>query len=505
MKKTVLAIMLAAVSLAACDDSTSSIGYDVIPKDDEITAVDSVFHISTQTVQVDKVLANTSTCYLGSIVDPETHIQTISGFLAQFHLPDGFRLPSKDILVCNEQGEVEADSCDIRLYLDSFLGDSLTTMKLRVDELSRERLLSEDESYYTNLNADDYILSGGVNKTISYTVKDLTRPDNETNGKSYYRQIAVKLPKSYGTKLMQAYYNNKADFANSATFMRNVCAGFSFKNAGGKDVMVKTAMIGMNVYFRYHSKTEAGNDTIIDGAQRFGATEEVLQTTHINNNYPGSLSLSELQQKPCTYVKSPASFFTEMTLPVDEVVDGKDLNGAHYNDSISMAQVIIRRKTVTEDESSQLLPVPDQLLLVRKSDWGAFFEQNRMPDSKTTYLSSMSTDTKNYYAYSNIAPLIAYIKAERDKKAGVVQGESNASRRAKYAALEASDPTYAADWNKVYLIPVDAVYTKQTSTTGTTTSVLRSVKNQLGLTSVQLEGGNDNPLQMQVIYSRYNK
>ena len=60
MKKTVLAIMLAAVSLAACDDSTSSIGYDVIPKDDEITAVDSVFHISTQTVQVDKVLANTS-------------------------------------------------------------------------------------------------------------------------------------------------------------------------------------------------------------------------------------------------------------------------------------------------------------------------------------------------------------------------------------------------------------------------------------------------------------
>lgn len=54
MKKTVLAIMLAAVSLAACDDSTSSIGYDVIPKDDEITAVDSVFHISTQTVQVDK-------------------------------------------------------------------------------------------------------------------------------------------------------------------------------------------------------------------------------------------------------------------------------------------------------------------------------------------------------------------------------------------------------------------------------------------------------------------
>lgn len=505
MKKTALAIMLAALTFVACDDDTSMIGYDVIPKQDEITAVDSVFQINSQTVQVDKVLANTSTCYLGSIVDAETHIQTTSGFLAQFHLPDGFRLPNKDILVCNEQGEVEADSCDIRLYLDSFLGDSLTTMKLRVDELDRLKLLDENETYYTNLNADDYILSGGVNKTVSYTVKDLTRPDNETNGKSYYRQVVVKLPQSYGTRLMQAYYNNKADFANSTTFMRNVCGGFSFKSAGGKDVMLKTAMIGMNVYFRYHSKTEAGNDTIVDGAQRFGATEEVLQTTHINNNYPGSLSLDALQQKPCTYVKSPASYFTELTLPVDQVVEGKNLNGAHYNDSISMAQVIIRRKATTDSETSQLLPVPAQLLLVRKNEWEAFFEKNRMPDSKTSYLSSMTTDTKNYYAYSNIAPLIAYIKAERDEKAGVVQGESVASRRAKYAALEVADPAYAADWNKVYLIPVDAIYTQSTTITGTTTSVLRSVKNQLGLTSVQLEGGKDNPLQMQVIYSRYNK
>lgn len=83
--------MLAAVSLAACDDSTSSIGYDVIPKDDEITAIDSVFHISTQTVQVDKVLANTSICYLGSIVDPETRIQTTSGFFSS--IPLARRLP----------------------------------------------------------------------------------------------------------------------------------------------------------------------------------------------------------------------------------------------------------------------------------------------------------------------------------------------------------------------------------------------------------------------------
>lgn len=503
MKKTIFAILLGSLAFVACDDDTATIGNNIMPGQDGVTAIDTTFNIASQTMQVDKVLANTSTCYLGSIVDPEMNIQTTSGFLAQFHVPNDFKFPDKDKLVLDQNGEVNADSCDIRIYLDSFYGDSLATMKLRVDELDRAKPLSEDEKYYTNLNADDYILKNGVNKTMSYTVKDLTRPDNETNGKSYYRQIVVKLPTSYGTKLMRAYFENKQNFKNSSAFIRNVCAGFSFKNAGGKDVMVKTAMMGMNVYFKYKSKTDEGNDTIVDGAERFGATEEVLQTTHVNNNYPGSLSLDSLQKKPCTYVKSPASYFTEMTLPINEIVDGKNLDGTYYNDSINMAQLIIRRKAVDENQEIKLLPVPEQLLLLRKADVNAFFEQNRMPDSKTSYLSSKTTNSKNYYAFSNIAALVSYIKAERDTGAKIEPGESVASRRTKYALWESKPEN--ADWNKVVLVPVDAIYTQSTSVYGTTTLVLRSVKSQLGLTSVQLEGGKDNPLHMQVIYSRYHK
>ena len=120
-----------------------------------------------------------------------------------------------------------------------------------------------------------------------------------------------------------------------------------------------------------------------------------------------------------------------------------------------------------------------------------------------SYLSSQTTEAKNYYAFSNIAPLVTYLKVMRDKAAGVLSTDDAATRRSKYAAWEAKN----ADWNKVVLIPVDAVYTQTTSTTGTVVSVLRSVKPQLGLTSVQLEGGADgeNPVKMQIIYSRYNK
>ena len=56
-------------------------------------------------------------------------------------------------------------------------------MKLRAQELSLNNVLDEDKNYYTNLNADDFINSNGIDKSVSYTVKDLTRPDSETNGK----------------------------------------------------------------------------------------------------------------------------------------------------------------------------------------------------------------------------------------------------------------------------------------------------------------------------------
>lgn len=74
-------------------------------------------------------------------------------------------------------------------------------MKLHVQELEGgDKALNDNTNYYTDLRADDYIKQGGVSKTISYAVKDLTRPDNETNGKTYYRQIVVKLPEDFGTK-----------------------------------------------------------------------------------------------------------------------------------------------------------------------------------------------------------------------------------------------------------------------------------------------------------------
>lgn len=505
-----LLLLLSMLTLVACDDSTSSIGNDVMPDIDRVSAIDSIYYVNSQTVKADAVLANTSSCYLGSIVDPVLNIKTTSGFLAQYHC-DNKKFPSKDGKLYLPNGQVEADSCDLRVYISSFVGDSLATMKLRVQELGFDKILEEGNDYYSNLDPEEYIKQGGIDKTISYAVKDLTLSDSLNNGLKYLRQVKIKLPADYGTKVMNAYFEHPEYFENSYSFIHNVCPGFSFKCVGGTGSLIKTSTLALNIYFRYHDTTTAGNDTIVDGQVIFGGTEEVLQANFVKNDggVQASTELATIDATDgCTMIKSPAGYFTELDLPVDHLIEGTA--GEHYNDSINAAKIIVHYQQMNNEDYDNLFPAPQQLFLVRTDSVKTFFEKSQLPDSETNYLSSSSSATANYYTFSNIAPLLSHIKAERDRNSGVTSRDTYAERQAKYRVWEQAHP----NWNKVMLLPVDATYTQSTSTYGTSTSVLRSVKSQLGLSSAKIEGGpekladgttNPNRLQLQVTYVRYHK
>ena len=78
--------------------------------------------------------------------------------------------------------------------------------------------------------------------------------------------------------------------------------------------------------------------------------------------------------------------------------------------------------------------------------------------------------------------------------------DDEAARNDKYAVWEAAHP----DWNKVMIVPVNAEYASITTAYGTTKKLMR-IQNNLGLSSSRLEGGKGNPVEMSVIYSRYNR
>ena len=74
---------------------------------------------------------------------------------------------------------------------------------------------------------------------------------------------------------------------------------------------------------------------------------------------------------------------------------------------------------------------------------------------------------------------------------------------AKYAAWESVNP----NWNKVALLPVSSEYTTvKNNLTGETTRQLLRVRNELGLSSVKLQGGpTGNNLSISIVYTKFEK
>lgn len=246
----------------------------------------------------------------------------------------------------------------------------------------------------------------------------------------------------------------------------------------------------LDVFFRYHT-TENGKDTIVNGMQRMAATQEVIQQTMIDNTIPASMLNPE---NDYTYVKSPAGLFTELTLPMDEIVDGE-----HYNDTINAASITLTTVN-TNNHTANAIGTPDQLLLVPKSMAYSFFENSRLTDDSHSFLAKFNS-SYNAYTFSNISRLITNLKNERDEQANVLPGDDEATRKAKWALFEQSHP----DWNKVYLIPVDVETTTSTNSYGIVSTVTLGVKNQLGMYSAMLKGGPKGLINMDVVYSRFEE
>ena len=143
--------MCALLLLAACDDTTDSIGISLTDNSDQLAVSSSIFKAFSRSVAVDSVVSKSSSGYLGRIKDPETDAYVTGDFMTQFNFIEGSSIIEEDSVVGrDEKGRAIADSCDIRLYYNSYYGDSLALMKLTLYELDHPML--ENETYYSDYN-----------------------------------------------------------------------------------------------------------------------------------------------------------------------------------------------------------------------------------------------------------------------------------------------------------------------------------------------------------------
>lgn len=466
-----------ALAISSCDEETGIIG--IYPEDDAVSHSTAVYNFSTRSALMENVLCNSTSSYLGNIIDPETNTQIQADFAAQFHTFENHKFPKKSLMfpqdgTDNSNSKVSCDSCEIRIYFDSYYGDGNSLMKLEVYPLDMNNIIEEGQEIYSNVNLEQYVKEGTKPLAVKmFTPIDYSLPEAELNSSSHSNNIHIKLPKEYGDYLMNSYYDNPDNYKDSYSFIRKVCPGFYFKLRNGTGAMINIKVSALNVYFTYYDTEKT--DTTYNGYSRFAATPEVIQATKFNN--------SDLQQlvndESCTYLKTPAGICTEVTLPITEIY--KD----HQTDSVSKARLTLTRLN-NRKPSDFSLGIPQKLLLIRKSEMKDFFRERKVSDAQTSYTTNFDA-VYNTYTFENLCRLVSF--CHHEKLLGM--RESGMSE----AEWEAAHP----DWNKVLLIPVNVTTTQDSY--GFTKEV--SVTHDMSMNSVRLVGGKNATQQMQVIYSRF--
>lgn len=493
MKKLLLFIPCLIMALISCDDTTDTLGSSLTDVNDTMHIETAEYAVTSQSVRATNLVSRATTGYLGKIKDPETGLYIAGNYMTQFRplMEDQFE-SLEDVYVEDydpsqpKWSQVECDSCAIMLYLPKWYGDSLTQMKFTLHELSKP--YEEGVPYTSDFDPleEGYVRTeaGSIHKQLSYSLANLAYSLHDRLSDEYDNNVAITLNEpytdrdgvtynNYGTYIMRKYFNpaTSKNFNQQYLFNHNICPGFYFQTSGGLGNMATVDGASLLVFY------SVKDDTLYHALANFGATEEVLQMTNISLE---SDKMDELvNDNSCTYLKTPAGIFTEMTLPVDEVITKK-----HANDTLSTARLFIPRINNTY-QSEYSLNIPQTLLLVEKDSVESFFNKQKLADYRSSYLSTYSS-TYNGYSFGNISYLVSSMYRKRN-----ASGLSNEE----YAALH-------PNWNKVMLIPVETTYTTLSSS-----SELTKVTYDMSLTSTKLaKGTEDNgKITLKVIYSKFSE
>lgn len=479
MKRFIYSSVIAACMLCfvACDDDTDTVGSSLIGDVDNLVATTESFLVDSKTIVADSVLSRATSGYLGRIKDPETNDIISCDFMTQFHTLENFSMVDESVIVSRSGGQVIADSCEIHLYTTDTYGDSLTQMKLTAYEMGKP--MREDTTYYSNYDPSTakLIREDGIKQNVSYSLTDLSVSDSIRALKTHTPNIKIGLNSpytdkdgntynNYGTYLMRKYYEDPSLFRDSYRFIHEVTPGFYFKVTSGMGAMAKIDKANIFIYFRY----QVNEDSIANVNTYFAGTEEVMQTTHFGNDKQALQAIAE--DPTCTYLKTPAGLFTELTLPVDDIING------HENDTIVSAKITLQRVNNSNTDAGYSLDIPSRLLMIPSDSLYSFFENNRLTDNRVSYQTTYSSSTG--YTFNNIAGLINAMHAT--KKSG-----------------QATEK-----WNKVVIIPISV--TTSTLSSSSTESITR-ITHDMSMTSTRLVGGEGNvndPVTISVIYGKFN-
>lgn len=553
--------MLAA--LVACDDNMSEIGQSTRPDTDGIVVrIPEAFEIPVQTAYRDSIYVRTGYPLLGTVTDPSFG-EISAGYLAQFYAnretglnivdmndsttfnilktsvpqmlgldPDG-KYHAWDSLVNNR-----IDSMTIRVYYNSYYGDSLAPMQVSVYSLNPTvdfEKLPESEFYSNNDFSKMYDVKNVLGRK-SFTAANREVSETERNDSEYMNYIEVKLSDELkddffrlcveaaiardNSKAGDKYYGKYTDiFSSQKTLRENWLSGVCVQPTFGDGALLKVYYTAIYFFYSSHHRyapdgtllrndhDDADSSYVQTHVKYIAVTPDVIQMSGLK--FTDDNKDDRLKSEKEAYISSPQGYYAQVDLPVGKIINTM-MSDPQRNDTSYFLNAANFYLKAFKPQGYMLSRTPaPTVLMVQQDSIDSFFEEGKLPNSHTSCYASFVCDSVPkdnyidptqgvyYYSFGNIGSVIEGLAANdgwgKDKVQTAAEWETMLKAKGKLTATQTIDDYYV----RMAVIPVDV-------TTNSTSGALLSVANYVLPTSVRLQKGKE--LQkIQMVYTLEGK
>ncbi|MFV0470285.1 MAG: DUF4270 domain-containing protein [Dysgonomonas sp.] len=418
-----------AIAFTSCDDDLNSIGQGMQPPSDTIgIQVDSVY-LTARTISLqDSVYSTTIYGLLGKYED-DVFGSVKADYMCQFFCPDSTKF---------HDSFFQLDSARFVIDFTTYSGDTITPMGLKVYELNKPLT----GNYYTNVDPT---------KFYNTNAAPIARTAFSIAGVPYYsgsttqKVLKADLGMAFAQRFYDAYKSSNNPFTNASKF-NEFFKGVYVTTDLGSGALIQVLYSSIDIYYLYTDSMGNYNntaDTVRTGVFTLSVTPEVYQLNKIQNTIPSGLLASGTG---ASYIKSPAGVCTELTLPIQEIMNKmKDANGVVDTTKIvNLASLTLTGYTEKENIGSKTPPRVPNLLLLDRDSIKSFFEGKKLTDGKTSATTSISSN--NTFVFSNLNSIVSYYVKKY------------------YAEGITTDP-------KFVLLPVDIVTSTSTSSSTSYTTI----------------------------------
>ena len=467
----ILAITLSTITFVACDDDLTSLGSSIQPGGDDIFVGSDTLNLTAVTRSFnDSVYARTVYGLLGEYTDP-VFGKIKSDYLCEFYCAENSAFADP-----NKMG-ITIDSVRLNTEFTYFTGDTVSPMGLSVYEVTK----SLKAFFFTSIDPENYC---DMQKLLGQSIFSIQDVPDTVISSTRIRTISTNLNLELGKRFYEKWKTDSTTFKNSNAlkeFFKGVYVTTNF----GSGSIINVDYTEFDIHYTYQIKNAANTaDSAVAGIFRLPVTPEVIQMNHVKNSPPADMNILDNKlEKPApevgwptqTYMSTPAGLYTEVTIPLDAIVNAA-VAGAGKDAVINAANFKILGNTEKEAESG--LSRPSDVLLINKDSLPNFFFNRKLHDAQTSFVTTRSS-TNNSYDFGNLASVINHY--------------------AKYYKEKGVSPLPDL---KYLIIPVSATYTQTTNSSGYTVNVITDLYNQMFPTSAILRT-EPKDMKMSIIYSKY--